>query len=213
MLTETQPHFDIRTSKTQNQQETAKALRIKGVGPLGPSMAAASGELSDVKSRLGFVDAYLLQREIGRETKRAIGEAYVLLIEAQRQALVSRITHGLDEEKKRIFVESTHVGNAIDQEIAQLSAEFTGAMFEGALAGSVAAARAEFATLQRIDTLQRNGEITDARHEQLRSAASEACDHVTNIVKNNVAKIVKSHIEKLEGTLELFKERALREGI
>ena len=213
MLTKAQSHFDLETAKNQSQQQSGKALQMKRVGPLGPSMAAASGELSDIKSRLGFVDAYLLQREIGRETKRAIGEAYVLLIQAQRQALVSRITHGLDEEKKRIFVESTHVSNAIDQEIAQLSAEFTGAMFEGALASSVAAARVELATFQKIDTLQRDGEITDARHEQLRSAASEACDHVTNIVKSNVAKIVKSHIDKLEGTLELFKERALRESI
>ena len=210
MLTQARPHFDLGTSKSNGQQ--GKALQTREAGPLGPSMAVASAELSDIKSRLGFLDGFLLQREIGRETKRAIGEAYVLLIEAQRQALVSRITHGLDEEKKRLFVESIHVSNEIDGEIAQLSAEFTSTMFEGALASSVAAARLEFDTLRNIDALQLEGAITDVRYEQLRGAASEACDHVTNIVKSNVAKIVKSHIDKLEGTLELFKERALRES-
>jgi hypothetical protein len=213
MLTKAQAHFDLGTSRKQDVQSGSKALQLRNVGPLGPSIAVASGELADIKNRLGFLDAFLLQREIGREAKRAIGEAYVLLIEAQRQALVSRITHGLDEEKKRLFVESIHASNAIDQEIATLSGDFTHTMFEGALTGSVAAARAELETLQKIEALRREGEITEARHEQLRSAASEACDHVTNIVKSNVAKIVKSHLEKLEGTLELFKERALREGL
>ena len=213
MLTQARPHFDLGQPKTDGQHGSGTALQVKSVGPLGPSLAAASGELSDIKNRLGFLDGFLLQREIGRETKRAIGEAYVLLIEAQRQALVSRITHGLDEEKKRLFVESVLVSNEIDGEIAQLSADFTSTMFEGALASSVAAARVEFETLRKIDALQRDGAITDVRYEQLRSAAIEACDHVTNIVKSNVAKIVKSHIDKLEGTLELFKERALREGI
>ena len=213
MSTQARSHFDLGKPRDESQQESGKALQVKDTGPLGPSMAVASGELSDIKNRLGFLDAFLLQREIGRETKRAIGEAYVLLIEAQRQALVSRITHGLDEEKKRLFVESIHVSNEIDREIAQLSAEFTSTMFEGALVSSVAAARMEFSTLRKLDELRRDNEITEARYEQLRGAASEACDHVTSIVKSNVAKIIKGHIDKLEGTLELFKERALREGI
>jgi hypothetical protein len=206
------PHFDLGTPK-KDGQGVAKALQAKGVGPLGPSIADASGELSNIKDRLGFLDGFLLQREIGRETKRAIGDAYFLLIEAQRRALVARITHGLDEEKKRLFVESIHVSNEIDGQIAQLSADFTATMFDGALASSCAAARTELETLQKIEALHRGGEITLPRYEQLRGAAIEACDHVTNIVKNNVAKIVKSHIDKLEGTLELFKERALREGL
>ncbi|MBK3666269.1 hypothetical protein JJE66_34260 [Bradyrhizobium diazoefficiens] len=201
------PHFNIAPSYSLTRSGTRGIPK----GPLGSSIASATGELAAIKDRLGFVDAYILQRDIGRESKRAIREAYGLLIEAQRQALVARMTHELDEEKKRIFVQSMQVSNAIDREIAELSAEFTGALFEGALSQGVAAARAEKETLQNLEELHQQGEITSIRYQQLQGAASEACDHITSIVKTNVAKIVESHLEKLEGTLRLFKDRALKE--
>ena len=175
-------------------------------------MRGVSQELLSIKNGLGFIDTFIVDRKINREAKRVVADAYLQLIEAKRQELITKITLGLDESKKRALIESLRLSDEIDKEIADLSAQFSNTMFDGALATNFAAARAEFKKLDEIEVAFKAAELTEPRYRQLKEATSEAADHVIALTKDTVARIIQTHIGKVHIALELFKERLLGRG-
>jgi len=205
-------HFDLgNTFESDNQNAYSALPSAKNVGKM-PTLPAVNRELAEIKNGLGFIDTLIIDRRLGREAKRILAEGYVQLMEAKRQELVAKITVGLAESKKQLLVESLRMSGEIDKEIANLSSEFSAAIFDGAIIANLAAAEEEHRKLQEIETAFREGRMTEPRYNQLREIVSEAADHVISIVKSNVAQIIQSHVGQIKIALELFRERALGKG-
>jgi hypothetical protein len=205
-------HFDLgNTFERENANAYGSFPSAKNAGKV-PTLPAVNGELAEIKNGLGFIDTIIIDRRLGREAKRILAEGYVQLMEAKRQELVAKITVGLAESKKQLLVESLRMSGEIDKEISNLSAEFSGAIFDGAIVANLAAAEEEHKKLQEIETAFQEGRMTEARHRQLREIVSEAADHIISIVKANVAQIIQAHVGQIKIALELFRERTLGRG-
>jgi hypothetical protein len=178
----------------------------------GSTLPAVSEELAGIKSRLGFINGAIVDRRINQEAKKILAEGYMQLIEAKRQELMAKITIGLSEAKKKLLVESLRVSGEIDKEIAELSAQFSSTMFNGALLANFAAAQEEQKKLEEIDSAHKAGKLSDSRYRQLREATTEAADHLIDITKNNVSQIIQAHVGQIKLALELFRERVLSKG-
>jgi histone H3/H4 len=205
-------HFDLSIPDCR-LGNVANAPTPIGLPSSGETLPAISRELSDIKYGLGFVNSITVDRRINREAKKILAEGYMQLMEAKRQELMARITIGLSEAKKKLLVESLRVSGEIDKEIAKLSAQFAMAMFNGALAANLAAAEEEQKTIEEIELAFKSGRISEDRYHQLRETTNEAAGHLIDITKNNVSRIIQDHVAQMGMALELFRERALSEGI
>jgi len=209
-------HFKIKPETNPHDSAVGwneSEMTMIGNGTLRTPMAAVNKELGAIKSRLGWIDTVIVDRRINKEAKKILGDAYMQMLVAKREELIIKITLGLDETKKKALIESLRISGEIDREIANLSAEFTNEMLNGAMAASFHAAKEEYRKIREFEEAHKAGELTDGRFAQLREAATEAADHVTEIVKDNVARIIKTHIDKVQLALELFKQKVLRDGI
>jgi hypothetical protein len=204
-------HFNISTSDYQPHNGATAPTQV-GLPTSGATLPAVNQELADIKYNLGFINSITVDRKINREAKRILAEGYMQLMEAKRQELMTKITIGLSEAKKKLLVESLRVSGEIDKEIAELSAQFSVTMFDGVLAANLAAAEEEQKNLTEVELAFKCGKVSEARYHQLRGAASEAADHLIEITKNNVSRIIQGHIDQIEMALDLFRERALSGG-
>lgn len=178
-----------------------EAGKLIGVG--------VSGELAAIRSKLNILDKYFLNREVRREMGRVLHDAYMQIAEAKRQELVLRITLDLDERKKQLFMAKLESSRVIDKEIAEGSALFTKEMVDGALAVAIYAATEKKAKLAELDELLKEGRIDEESHAELREGTVEAMRYLADTVKDCVARILSTHLSKIEQTLALFKERGL----
>lgn len=205
-------HFNIEIDG-RDQRETHSSLQVRGASPnTGATLPAVSEELAGIKNSLGFINSVIVDRRINREAKRILSEGYMQLIEAKRQEMMAKITIGLSEAKKKLLVESLRVSGEIDKEIAELSAQFSATMFNGALIANFAAAQEEYKKLEELDVAYKAGKLAETRYHQLREATSEAADHLIEITKSNVSQIIQGHVGQIKLALELFRERVLSKG-
>lgn len=172
-------------------------------------MQGAYTELERIKGGLGFIDKFILDRKINREAKRALGDAYLQYIEAKRQELITKVTLGLDDAKKRALVESMRTSAEIDREIGILSEEFANTLLDGAFSGQVMAAKSETKKLQDLEDSFQRKQFTQKRYEQLKEAAEDTANQLNAIIKDVAARIIAGHIGKVQLALQLFKERQL----
>lgn len=189
--------------------------RSSTLGPIAnrPSvMDPVTDELNSIKSRLGWIDSLILDRAINREAKRAVSDGYLQLIEAKRQELIAKITLGLDEAKKQALVDSLRMSGELDKEIHALSTEFVDTMFDGVHSAALGVAQQEVRRIREIEAAHDAGHITESRYEHLKACAEESATAATEIVRENVAKIIHAHRQKVELCLELFKQRVLSKG-
>jgi hypothetical protein len=202
--------FDRPCGKSAN--ESSLSLDVgPNVAPAG-SLSAVSRELGSLKDSLGFIDSIIIDRRINREAKRALAEGYLQLIEAKRQELVAKITIGLSDSKKKLLVESLRLSGVIDREMADLSAEFSRVILDGATATNLVLAVEERRKLDEIEIAYGAGKLTESRYAQLRAAATGAADHLMAIVRDNAAQIIQSHLGQVTMALELFRERLINRG-
>jgi hypothetical protein len=208
-------HFNIRNENSRSNSDAgwSEGALTAVDGSLRAPLSTINAELSAIKNGLGWIDTAIVDRRINREAKKILGDAYMQMLVAKREELITKITLGLDETKKRALIESLRISGEVDNEITHLSADFTTQMLNGALGASFEAAKEEHRKIQEFRAAQQSGELTEARASQLCEAATEAADHITTIVKDNCAHIIRTHIEKVQLALELFKQKVLRNGI
>ncbi|MGH7041192.1 MAG: hypothetical protein ACREFY_03560 [Acetobacteraceae bacterium] len=201
-------HFDLTIDPMGNRFGATPIAGSMTVAKNSP-MAPVTEELATFRNSLGWIDSMILNRQTKKEAQKAAAHAYLQLIEAQKQLLVTKITLGLDAAKKRLLIDSLHMSAAMDQEIQQLSSEYSTMMLGTALDAGLGAAEDETRRLAQIETAYRAGKMTAARYEQAREMASEAADNVIAITKDAACRLIRGHIGKLEISLEQFKESVL----
>lgn len=143
---------------------------------------------------------------------RQMGEIYVVMLEAQKEAIVQKCTLGLDIKKKELFLQYLHEAEVKNQEMFNMSADIDAALnsIYDKKTDQVDDQHFERAAVlkRRHDEGRISESVFEERIHDLTSRANAQIERLTS----RLDKLLSSHFKVYEQATDVLKQRVIGSG-
>ncbi len=159
-------------------------------------------------SKMGFLARYKLHGDLDTITRNQVTEVTKIMVEAQKQELVTRLTFDLDINKKRAFDQYMDKVGALNNELMDKSNKMARDLRE-TMADSLLRIydeRDEWIT--KIDARK----LSDEDHKKEIDRMKKWLDAAEVEIEGKMDMLNRTHLESLSVTLQLLKDTAIKES-
>jgi hypothetical protein len=161
------------------------------------------------RDKLGLLEKIRFDRATQVELRKQLGEIFINVLEAQKQELLYRITIGLDEAKKKIFMEMLRNSAELEKEMTRLSTDIQEHLINFGLDKGREILKNKKVKLDNVAADLEAGVISEKDYHSEVSRIESWMNTQRDNVDGEIELKIRNHIAKVEHTLEIFKKREL----
>jgi len=169
--------------------------------------ARTERHVKEMRSDLGLLERFRFDRESQQIIRRQLGEIFVILLEGQKQQLLSKLALELDAAKKLAFYEHMRQNSKIEKEIAKLSTEYEADLIDYCWDFGEEYWKRKKARICRLGQARAAGQIDEQDYEWEAKRVESWAMRARENLDAKIELMLRNHAKQIERTLQVFHER------
>lgn len=175
------------------------------------NVTTAKGHIDAARSTLGIWDRIKFDRQSREVIRKQLAEAFVNMLEAQKQEIIYKFTLQLDDAKKKAFAAYLKESGKVEGQILRLSNDFENQLTDFNLDFGMTLMEKKKEREDRLKASLDAGKINQRDYDRELLNIEKWMDIQRNNLGDKVNMMMANHAKQIQKTLELFTERTIKD--